>query len=117
IKLEPSLYSVNHPTSLVFQEYINFIAQKLNLDYIRFPIGYLPNNLAYSAWLPIYPEIAEENGLQYSSPMVFKQSDTIGGKFLRLDDFVEKSYEIYKEQDKRLRHLRQSQALLDTWGD
>jgi len=116
VKKHPSLYTVNHPTGYVFQEYTCFIARRLGLKCVRFPIPMLPNYLANSAWWPIYPEIAEEHRLEYRTPMVFKQPDVLGGRMIGLDEFVNRSYENYDKQAERVRKTGQALKLLETWG-
>lgn len=116
IKEHPSLYTINHPTGFVFQEYTNLIAEKLGLNFVKFPHVMLPNYLANSAWWPVFDELAETHGLKYKSPMVFKQPDALGGKLIVLEEFVHASYKLYDKQSDRLRNARQALEILERWG-
>ncbi|MDD5274977.1 MAG: WcbI family polysaccharide biosynthesis putative acetyltransferase [Methylovulum sp.] len=108
----PCLYTLNHPTPAVFQEYILFIATHLGLKAQRQPIALLPNYLAHSTWWPIYDEIAETHNLSYRMPMLFKQPDAIGGKLMELEQLICASYQIYEKIRNRLSNSRQASALL-----
>lgn len=108
----PSLYTVNHPTPVIFQEYVLVIAQHLGLQAWRQPVALLPNYLAHSTWWPVYNEVAETHKLSYRMPMLFKQPDAIGGKFMTLEQLVHASYQLYEKIRNRLNHSRQASALL-----
>lgn len=116
IKEQPSLYTINHPTGYVFQEFTQLIIEKLSIKHPKFPYAMLPNYLANSVWWPIYPEIADMHGLKYSTPMLFKQPDNIGGRHLSLIDFIASSYNRYSRYDLRLRGTRQADNLIAQWG-
>lgn len=117
LKERPSLYTVNHPTPYIFQEYLCVIAEYLGIRTQRLPLEMLPNYLANSAWWPVYPEIAEQHSLNYQMPMVFKQPEAMGGKIMSLNEFVAHSYDLYNKSKERLYNSRQVVALMDTWGN
>ncbi len=112
LKESPCLYTLNHPTPIVFQEYVLVIAQYLGLKAWRQPTAVLPNYLAHSTWWPIYDEVAQAHGLNYRMPMVFKQPDAMGGKFMELGQLVCSSYQMYEKARNRLSNSRQATALL-----
>jgi hypothetical protein len=112
LKESPSLYTLNHPTPIVFQEYLLVIAAYLGLKAWRHPIGLLPNYLAHSTWWPVYDELAETHGLKYRTPLSFKQPDALGGKFMSLEQFIQASYQVYEKNPNRLASSRQVAALL-----
>ncbi len=112
LKETPCLYTLNHPTPAVFQEYVLVIAQHLGLKAWRQPIALLPNYLAHSTWWPVYDEIAQAHNLSYRMPMVFKQPDSMGGKFITLGQLVHSSYQMYGKARNRLSNSRQVSALL-----
>lgn len=111
LKEIPCLYTQNHPTPVVFQEYVLLIAQYLGLKAWRQPIELLPNYLAHSTWWPVYAEIAELHGLKYRMPLTFKQAEPLGGKFMELEQLIHASYQIYEKIPKRIRGSRQAAAL------
>lgn len=115
LKERPSLYTVNHPTPYIFQEYLCVIADHLGIRAQRLPIEMLPNYLANSAWWPVYPEIAEHHNLNYQMPMLFKQPEAMGGKIIGLKEFVVHSYDLYNKLKERLYNSRQVMTLMDTW--
>jgi hypothetical protein len=116
IKNHCSLYTVNHPTPYIFQEYICIIAEYLGINSQRLLIEMLPNYLANSAWWPIYPEIAEQHELNYKMPMLFKQPEFMGGKLMNLKEFIQGSYEIYNKFEHRLHNSRQVTLLMSTFA-
>jgi hypothetical protein len=113
----PSLYTVNHPTAFVFQEYIIYLAGLLGLRAHRMPLEILPNYLADTAWWPVYNEIGEYHSVQYSMPMVFKQAENLGGKFIDLEEFIDRSYLDYARMEERIRSSTQVQTIIGQWGE
>lgn len=111
LKETPCLYTVNHPTPIVFQEYVLVIAQHLGLKAWRHPIEVLPNYLSHSTWWPVYDEIAEAHGLKYRMPLTFKQPDVLGGKLMDLKQLIDRSYQIYEKTSNRLVGNRQISGL------
>lgn len=97
LKNEPALFTVNHPTGLVFEAYRALIAEQFGLtQYPAFPPHYFQNPLANSAWWPVFPCLAERHGLSYRTPILFRQPEQIGGRFFTLEEFVNRSYAIYE---------------------
>lgn len=117
VKEHPSLYTVNHPTAFVFQEYIIYLASLLGLRAHRMPLEILPNYFANTAWWPVYNEIGEYHSVQYSMPMVFKQPENLGGKFIDLEEFIDRSYLNYAGMEKRIRSSTQVQTIIEQWGE
>jgi len=117
VKERPSLYTVNHPTAFVFQAYIIYLAGLLGLRAHCMPLEILPNYLADTAWWPVYNEIGEYHSVQYSMPMVFKQPDNLGGKFIDLEELIDRSYVDYARMGKRIRSSTQVQTIIEEWGD
>lgn len=111
----PCLYTINHPTPIIFEKFCALIADHLKVEAVQYPVEMLPNYLAHSAWWPIYEPIREFHKIKYSTPMLFKQPDSIGGRYLELGQFVDQSYAIYKEAGDRVRNMRQVVALLNAW--
>jgi Polysaccharide biosynthesis enzyme WcbI len=116
VKEHPSLYTVNHPTAFVFQEYIIHLAGLLGLRAHRMPLEILPNYLADTVWWPVYNEIGEYHSVQYSMPMVFKQPENLGGKFIDLEEFIDRSYLDYTRMEDRIRSSTQVQMIIEQWG-
>lgn len=117
VKERPSLYTVNHPTAFVFQAYIIYLAGLLGLRAHRMPLEILPNYFANAAWWPVYNEIGEYHSVQYSMPMVFKQPENLGGKFIDLEELIDRSYLDYARMEKRIRSSTQVQTIIEEWGD
>lgn len=98
VKLEPSLYTVNHPMGSVFSRLLNLIFLKLDIEAIEFPPQYYPNFLATNAWWPVYPEIASYHRISYSTPLLFRAADGMGSKLYGLNEFIALSYKSYFDQ-------------------
>jgi len=117
VKEHPSLYTVNHPTASVFQEYIIYLAGLLGLRAHRMPLQILPNYFANNAWWPVYNEIGEYHSVQYSMPTVFKQPEKLGGKFIDLKEFIDRSYLDYARMGERIRSSKQARTIIEQWGE
>lgn len=117
LKEIPGLYTLNHPTPTVFQEYVLMIARHLGLKACRQPIELLPNYLAHSTWWPVYDEIAETHALKYRMSLTFKQPAPLGGKFMELKPLIEASYQLYEKIPDRLAGSRQVEALLSDFPE
>ncbi len=111
----PCLYTINHPTPAVFQEFSSFIADFLGLTKILIPYEMLPNYLASSSWWPIYEPIREFHQLKYETPMLFKQPESLGGRFMGMEEFIARSYAIYNQIPVRIANARQVVSLLSDW--
>lgn len=113
----PCLYSTNHPTAVVFQEFSVMIASFLGLQTWRYPAELLSNPLASGCWWPVYNEIAETHHLKYRTPMIFRQPEHLGGKQIELESFINMSYQKYKAIGGRLRNSRQVIELLEHFSN
>jgi hypothetical protein len=111
VRHEPSLYTFNHPTGFVFQEYVDLIGKKIGINIKKFPFAMQPNPLSSSTWWPIYNEIAEKHCLKYRTPLLFKKPDSLGGGVIDLGEFIRQSYRIYANESPRLKQSRQANAL------
>ncbi len=104
VRTTPTMYTVNHHTPYIYQEYTALVAKKLGLEYFNIPIHYSENLFASNAWWPIYPEIAKYHNISYEMPLMFKPpNDFNGGKFLSLETFIEQSYIMYEKDIDALR--------------
>jgi hypothetical protein len=117
VKEHPSLYTVNHPTASVFQEYIIYLAGLLGLRAHRMPLQNLPNYFAKNAWWPVYNEIGEYHSVQYSMPTIFKQPENLGGKFIDLKEFIDRSYLDYARMGEGIRSSKQARTIIEQWGE
>jgi len=99
-KVEPVLFTANHPMAKPFLKLLNKIAIRLELEPISFPEQYYNNYLSNNTWWPVYPEVANKFDLQYKTPMTFKSPDNINRKTFSLDMFISKSYDIYEQYGK-----------------
>ncbi len=97
VKSEMLFFANNHPTTKIFFEYAKRISQRLAADKLVTtvydlpwnPLAY-PNTLAYSSVFPVYPEVALEHGLSYSSGYYFKSPDR--PHLYSLNSFIEHEY-------------------------
>jgi len=99
----PTLMTFNHPTSVVFQAYGARLAAELGMTLPRFPAAFLKNPLANSVIWPVYRELGKAHGLSYTTPMAFRQPDSRGGSFLKLEEFIKRSYAQYVQHGQALR--------------
>ena len=89
---EPFMYSLNHPRIACVRDVARCVLARAGLEAAY--VDALPqDNLANGPIFPVYPEIAAQFGVQGS--MLFK----LGGsyRFLRLADFLEQSFRLYRE--------------------
>ena len=104
------LFSVNHPTSMLFSHYAAKVARWLSDSDVATmstwsggPMG-LVNHLASSSIFPIYPELAARFGLEYPGSYAFKPpligDDTVNP--LDLESFVEQSFVMFEEHGREL---------------
>jgi hypothetical protein len=100
-RLEPTLYTFNHPLGIVFSRFLEKIYKYLGLTSPQFPGSYFYNYLASNAWWPIYPEISEFHKLKNLTPITFKAPDHLSRKFYNLREFISLSYRLYSEQNIR----------------
>ena len=99
-KVEPVLFTVNHPMAKPFLMLLNKIVMRLELEPISFPEQYFYNYLSNNSWWPVYPEVANKFDLQYKTSMTFKSPDHIKRETYNLDMFISKSYNIYEQYGK-----------------
>ena len=100
-KLEPTLYTFNHPLGIVFNRLLEKIYKHLGLTPLRFPDSYFYNYLASNAWWSVYPEINEFHKFKNLMPITFKAPDHLSRKFYSLREFISLSYRLYSEQNIR----------------
>ena len=113
----PVLYTLNHPTAFVFQEFAFLIAQLFSFKAWRLPTEFLENILAGATWWPVYPPIPDVHKLKWTTPMLFRQPESLGGKLLDLESFVGACYAKYQAYGDRIRSIRQAKELLTEWED
>jgi len=117
IKSNLSLFTINHPTNVVFIEYAKFLCDCLYLDKINISPQHLVNQLSNGAWWPIYPEIASYHNLLYETPFKFKKRvsnfDNLleGGLYLSLEEFVEESYILYSKNSHKIKEELKGKSL------
>lgn len=108
----PSFYTFNHPTSAIFSVAIQKIALSVGLVYPSHLHGYEQNFLSNNTWFPIYPQIAARHDLNYSGSYLFRAPTFLGGRFLDLNEFVSRSYEIYNKERLQLLESKQLKEIL-----
>jgi hypothetical protein len=105
VRRSPFMHSVNHPRLFVTADIAHALLRQSGLGA---PFGpgpgnvesYFPDEALFDPVWPIYPEIAEAMGLE--GAYVFKcgslPSAVRDDLFLNLREFVERSFELYREQ-------------------
>lgn len=90
---EPFMYSVNHPRIHCVRDVARSILERAGLE-AAYSDALPHDNLANGPIFPVYPEIA--SSLSVSGSYLFKR----GGQysFLRLPEFVDASFELYRDR-------------------
>lgn len=95
------MFSINHPTDYIFNEYAIEIAKFLGFSPRQYPSDMFTNSLGASPWNAIYSEIAEYHHIKWKYINKYRSL----GKLLNIEEFVDISYAKYSEQEEKIRHL------------
>ena len=93
----PMLFTFNHPTAFCTYHWVKHIASYFDVPYPNDWFGFEENHLSSNVWWPIYPAIAAYHRCHFSGSLLFRSERQMGGRFLNLPEFVERSYTIYSE--------------------
>ena len=93
------LHSPNHPSTIAFSSLAIELAQRISVDLVHSTPEILVSDRAASEGIwPVYPDIAEVNGViggfRFRLPQS-KQKDA-EPTYMQLEEFIEASYEVYK---------------------
>jgi hypothetical protein len=111
-----SMFTFNHPTSYIFDQWARFIANHLRLDYPSYDYTLDQNLLSSNTWWPVYPEIANIHNCSYAGSYCFKQIESGGGKFLDLAQLVDESYQIYTRNDEYIKTSKQAVEIVQRFN-
>ncbi len=95
LRVQPCLYTINHPTGPVFIEMSAMLAAHCGLEFItKNPVNF-QNHLAQNYIWPVYNEIAESHRLQYRLPQFFFKANQRPSRAFNLREFVAGCYAAY----------------------
>lgn len=99
VREQPTLFTMNHPSSAVFLELAGALARHAGLAYRKMESPFFLNHLANSYIWPIYNEIAEHNGLAYRTPPYFVNLASRSSRSYSLQEFLAGCYAAYAATD------------------
>jgi hypothetical protein len=93
----PFMHSINHPKLFVLGDVARGLLKKAGIPSVSADVdNYLPDEALFDPVWPIYPEIGKAMGID--GAYIFKRGcRTDGNPFLSLEQFVNRSYDLYRE--------------------
>jgi Flp pilus assembly protein TadD len=111
----PTLYTVDHPTNVIFKDLVTATLDQLGLDHGDVDPEYLPVTHAGGVVWPPSPLIHAHHGLRFP-PARFIQAGSGARRLLSIEDFVWESYECYREGKEKLLRTTVVQTILADIG-